>query len=183
MAPPEMSLCDCYVENFEDAKQILYLNELDQFVKHQLKARCYIWYVDDFVILENSIPKLEEYKAKITDFLAEKLKLQLHPEKSKILSVSRSVEFLGMRLFPYHRLLKTKNIRKFNRKLAASYQEYSTGKLMYDPIYEFMEGWVAYAKNANTYHLRKRILNSFEERFSHEISSKEVNRGRPKRKE
>jgi len=70
------------------------------------------------------------------------LKLALHPDKSKILSVSRGVEFLGMRLFPHHKLLKTKNMRKCNRKLAAFSQEYSTGRLTYDPIYEFMEGWL-----------------------------------------
>lgn len=32
----------------------VYLNELDQFVKHKLKAKYYIRYVDDFVILHNS---------------------------------------------------------------------------------------------------------------------------------
>ena len=32
----------------------IYLDELDQFVKHELKARYYIRYVDDFVILHHS---------------------------------------------------------------------------------------------------------------------------------
>src|SRR5258708_20104408 len=29
----------------------IYLNEFDKFAKHRLKARCYIRYADDFVIL------------------------------------------------------------------------------------------------------------------------------------
>lgn len=36
----------------------LYLNELDQFVKHKLKCRYYIRYVDDFIILEESRKRL-----------------------------------------------------------------------------------------------------------------------------
>lgn len=33
----------------------IYLDELDQYVKHQLKAKYYIRYVDDFIILEQSM--------------------------------------------------------------------------------------------------------------------------------
>jgi len=31
----------------------VYLNKLDQYVKHHLRIRYYIHYVDDFIILEN----------------------------------------------------------------------------------------------------------------------------------
>ncbi len=47
----------------------VYLNELDQFVKHELKAKYYLRYVDDFVILHRSKEKLEEYKAELGNFL------------------------------------------------------------------------------------------------------------------
>ena len=43
----------------------VYLNELDQFVKHTLKAQYYIRYVDDFVILSHSKQELEMWKEKI----------------------------------------------------------------------------------------------------------------------
>jgi len=36
----------------------VYLNELDQFIKHEIKAKYYIRYVDDFVIFNNSKDKL-----------------------------------------------------------------------------------------------------------------------------
>ncbi len=48
----------------------------------------------------------------------------------------------------------------------------------YGPIYDSLEGRLAYAKNANTYKLRKRIMEKIEEKFSHEISTKEINRAR-----
>jgi hypothetical protein len=37
----------------------VYLNELDHFVKHKLKAKYYIRYVDDFVILDKSKTQLK----------------------------------------------------------------------------------------------------------------------------
>ncbi|MCL5730344.1 MAG: reverse transcriptase/maturase family protein, partial [Candidatus Pacearchaeota archaeon] len=39
----------------------VYLNELDKFVKHQLRAKFYIRYVDDFVLLNSSREKLSEW--------------------------------------------------------------------------------------------------------------------------
>ena len=49
----------------------VYLNELDQFVKHELKARFYIRYVDDFVILDISAKRLDIYKRKTYTTLAQ----------------------------------------------------------------------------------------------------------------
>ena len=67
----------------------VYLNELDSFVKHKLKAKYYIRYVDDFVILHQSRENLEIWKGQINEFLNNRLKLKLHPDKSKIISLSR----------------------------------------------------------------------------------------------
>lgn len=104
----------------------VYLNELDHFVKHQLKAKYYIRYVDDFVILHDSKIVLEEFKSKIDNFLKEKLKLELHPEKSKILILDHGINFLGFRVFYHHKLIRKKNIRKFERKLLSLKEEYRT---------------------------------------------------------
>lgn len=60
----------------------VYLNELDQFVKHKLKAKYYIRYVDDFVILHNNKQTLEKYKEQINNFL-KTIKLELFYKTSK----------------------------------------------------------------------------------------------------
>ncbi len=46
----------------------VYLNELDYFVKHKLKAKYYIRYVDDFIIFHSSKEQLEIWKEQIKDF-------------------------------------------------------------------------------------------------------------------
>ena len=160
----------------------VYLNELDQFVKKQLKAKYYIRYVDDFVIIHDSKEQLQDYQQNIDLFLSEKLALTLHPDKSKIIQAQSGIEFLGLKMFPNHKLVKKKNLRKFNRKLIALCSGYAQDEVNYDQLYDLMEGWSAYAKYADTFKLRKRILSSFEQTFSKEISSKEVNRGLSKRR-
>ncbi len=65
----------------------LYLNELDQFVKHKLRAKFYIRYVDDFVILHENKEQLEIWKININNFLQERLKIILHPSKSHVLKL------------------------------------------------------------------------------------------------
>ena len=84
----------------------IYLNELDYFVKHILNAKYYIRYVDDFVILHSSKSQLEEWKNKISEFLKKELKLELHLDKSKIISLSHGVDFVGFRNFYHFKLLR-----------------------------------------------------------------------------
>ena len=58
----------------------VYLSELDYFVKHTLRTKYYLRYVDDFVILERNRALLENYKARISEFLSTNLKIGLHPQ-------------------------------------------------------------------------------------------------------
>ena len=154
----------------------VYLNELDYFVKHKLKARYYIRYVDDFVIFNTDAEILEDYKRQINLFLREKLDIELHPEKSKVLRLSERLTFLGFRIFYHHKLLKKSNMVRMKGRIEALKQEYAEKKMDYDSIYDFLEGWIAYAKNADTYNLRKRIMAEVSEAFCGEISTKEINR-------
>ncbi|MDA3836055.1 MAG: RNA-directed DNA polymerase [Nanoarchaeota archaeon] len=94
----------------------IYLNELDYFVKHKLECKYYIKYVDDFILINPSKYKLKEWLNEIVDFLEDKLKLELHPDKSKIINLSRGVDFGGFRNFYYYKLLRKRNIRSICEK-------------------------------------------------------------------
>ena len=132
----------------------IYLNELDYFIKHKLKAKYYIRYVDDFVILHNSKEQLEIWKIEISRFLKDKLKLELHPQKSKIILLSRGIDFVGFRNFWKHKLLRKRNVRKIEFKI----KEYGEGKISKEKILESFQGWNAYAKWANTLRLRRNVV-------------------------
>lgn len=91
----------------------VYLNELDHFIKHKLKAKYYIRYVDDFVILHSSKEQLDIWKKEINEFLINNLILELHSEKSKIVPLAKGIDFVGFRNFYHYKLLRARNIRKF----------------------------------------------------------------------
>ena len=154
----------------------VYLNELDWFIKRNLKAKYYIRYVDDFVIFERDKKELDFYRSEINKFLKNELNIQIHPDKSKILRLGNAINFLGFRIFYYHKLPKKSNIRKMKRKLKSLAQEYKLHKVDYDSVYDFLEGWTAYVKSANSYKLRRKITAEFEKDFAKEISTKEISR-------
>src|SRR3989344_397492 len=116
----------------------VYLNELDQFVKHQLKAKYYLRYVDDFIIVHSSKITLQEYEHRVNGFLKQMLFIELHSGKSKIIRLGRRVNFLGFRVFYYHRLLKKQNVRKMRRTFEFIQQKYSAKEIRYDEIYDFL---------------------------------------------
>ncbi len=101
----------------------VYMNEFDQFVKHKVKANCYIRYADDFVILSDDKEKLETLVPQIASFLELRLKLSLHPNKLFISSLASGVDFLGWVHFPDHRVLRTATKRRMFRKLGEQENE------------------------------------------------------------
>ena len=89
----------------------VYLDVLDQFAKHELRARHYIRYVDDFVLLHESPQWLNEAKARIEQLLADKLAARLNPSKTILQPVDRGIDFVGQVIKPYRRTLRR---RTFN---------------------------------------------------------------------
>ena len=148
----------------------VYLNELDQFVKHKLKAKYYIRYVDDFVILHDSKDQLKKWKDEIGIFLKEKLDLELHPNKSQILKLEKGIKFLGFRIFYHHKLLRKSNMKHFERKLNQMKIMLEEGLLDREEIVEKLVGWLAYASNGDTHKYRKYILKNFNRLFPVEKS-------------
>ncbi len=154
----------------------VYLNELDQYVKHKLKAKYYIRYVDDFVILHNNIDMLAKYKNQIIEFLNQNLLIQISESKTKIQPISRGVDFLGFKIFYYHKLLRKRNIRKCFRNINHLKQRYDEKQLTYDEVYDYIQGWFAYAKNANTHKLRHKITAIIDSFFIGQMSMIEIDR-------
>jgi retron-type reverse transcriptase len=77
----------------------IYMNELDQFVKCELKATHYIRYADDFVFLSHDRKRLIKILQLTGVFLRERLKLELHPQKTSIQTVASALIFSGGCIF------------------------------------------------------------------------------------
>lgn len=124
----------------------IYMNEFDQFVKHQLKAKYYIRYADDFVLFSRNYEELEGWLISIKEFLFEKLHLTLHPEKVSIQTVTSGVDFLGWIHFPDHRVLRTATKRRMLRRVNEKNVDSYLGLLSHGNGYELGEKIILKAK-------------------------------------
>lgn len=79
------------------------LNELDQFVKRDLKILKYIRYVDDYISLGASSRECSLWRKEIEEFLPS-LGLYNNPKKCFIHSVNRGVHFVGHSIYPHYQM-------------------------------------------------------------------------------
>ena len=131
----------------------VYLNELDYFIKQELRAKHYARYVDDFLILHGSRQQLEEWKAQINAFLKEELKLELHHDKSRVVPLSRGVDFVGYRNFYHFKLLRKRSVRKMKVKIS----RFIEGETNYEKLVGSFQGWCAYAAWADSYGIKVKL--------------------------
>ena len=93
----------------------LYLNELDQFVKHKLKGECYIRYCDDFILFHNDKNYLKECAIAMSSFLRTELKLKL--SKNRVFPITQGIDFLGYRHFYDYILLRKTSATRIKRRV------------------------------------------------------------------
>lgn len=106
----------------------VYMNEFDQYVKHQLKVKHYIRYADDFVILSHDRAWLRPICRYIGIFLRDRLKLQLHPDKVSIHTFSSGIDFLGWIHFSDHLVLRTATKRRMLKRMRELEEEISAAR-------------------------------------------------------
>ncbi len=116
----------------------VYMNEFDLFVKHKLKAKYYVRYADDFVILSEDKTWLQELIPQIDSFLRRNLKLELHEDKIILKTLASGVDFLGWVHFPDHRVLR----RATRRRMLKRVEE--------NPARETMSSYRGLLKHGNT---------------------------------
>lgn len=136
----------------------VYLNELDQFAKRELKCHAYVRYADDFLLFSDDMATLHAWHAALRAFAAGRLRLHLHERKCQVYPTRTGVPFLGFRHFPTHRRLKRENVVRFRRRLRVLQHGYATGAVNREKVGESIQSWCAHAAHGNTYTLRNQIL-------------------------
>lgn len=135
----------------------VYLNEFDHFVKRDLKCRAYIRYVDDFLLFSNNKQELARWMEQIIQKMAQ-LRLGLHEECAQIFPTSTGIPFLGFRVYPDHRLLKTRKAIHFRRKLKHLVINCSNGLFEFSKLDQIIQSWIHYVGYGDTWGLRRSVL-------------------------
>lgn len=105
----------------------VYLDALDQYAKHKIKAKHYIRYVDDFILLHNSADWLNDALTKITNWLPTTLGAKLNNSKTILQPVARGVDFVGHVIKPWHTTTRKRTVNEaLSRMASASEKDFYT---------------------------------------------------------
>ena len=104
----------------------VYLDALDQFVKHVLKVPRYVRYVDDFVLVHESREQLAIWQQQIEDFLRTELRLELKTDR-KLLPLTQGIDFLGYVIYPTHSRVRRRVVSHLRERLGDWQQKHVTG--------------------------------------------------------
>lgn len=130
----------------------IYLDALDQFIKHELGVEAYIRYMDDFVILSPDKEQLRNWLARIEHFLREELKLEFNP-KTTILAAKNGIDFVGYKHRATHRKVRKDSIKRIKRTI----KKCESGKITKEQLQKSIQSWTGHAGHADSYNLRKKI--------------------------
>lgn len=130
----------------------IYLNTLDQYVKHTLGAEHYIRYMDDFIILSPDKEQLRNWLADIERFLRDELQLELNP-KTTILAAKNGIDFVGYKHRATHRKVRRDSIKRIKKTV----KHYEDGEITKEQLQKSIQSWTGHAGHADSYHLRQKI--------------------------
>jgi len=135
----------------------IYMNELDNFVKHKLKAKYYIRYADDFVFLSEDKDWLAGILNSIGDFLNDNLKLDLHPNKIFIKTLNSGVDFLGYVLLPHHRVLRTKTKKRIFKRISQKMGGLKNNLITKKSFNQTLQSYLGVLKHCNGHKIKGKI--------------------------
>ena len=135
----------------------IYLNELDQFVKHNLKIKYYIRYCDDFLILDSDREHLANLVSIIEKFLQTKLKLSLNQNKVFISKLSQGIDFLGYVVLPHYRVLRTRTKKRMFKKLGFKRAQLSTGEISGKAFEQARQSYLGILSHCQSQKLKQKL--------------------------
>ncbi|CAM3544528.1 reverse transcriptase (RNA-dependent DNA polymerase) [[Clostridium] scindens ATCC 35704] len=136
----------------------VYLNKLDQFVKHELKVKYYVRYMDDFIILSEDPAELRRLLAIIEEFLRRELRLELNP-KTTILAAKNGINFVGYIHYKDHKKIRKDARRRLTKLLKA----FETGEVELEYFDRSIESRFGHMEHADTYNYIRETKKTIEE--------------------
>lgn len=149
----------------------IYMNELDKYIKEELKVKYYIRFMDDGILLVENKQKAKELLEKIKTFLEENLKLKLN-KKTTYMPIKKGCIYCGYRVYLDYRLIKRANINRIKKRIK------KWNKLWEKKEYHFKEwnqsfcAWKGYAQHANSYRLIRSLENR--QKFLYDIEKNNI---------
>ena len=135
----------------------IYLNELDQYVKNDLKIKYYVRYMDDFILLVHTKKDCINIKNKIELFINNNLHLEFNA-KSRYYPYKIGINFCGYKIWTTHRLVKKDCKTKIKRKIKFWNKQYRNNQIDIKYAIQSLNSWFGHISHANSYNLKEKTI-------------------------
>lgn len=147
----------------------IYMNELDKYIKEQLKIKYYVRFMDDGLLIVKNKNEAKKVMEQIKKFTNEKLKLEFN-RKSQYFPAKKGVIFCGYRIYNNKFLIKRANIIRVKRRIRGWNKEWKKGITRFEYWTQSFNSWKGYAKFANANKLIDKLEKRREFIYREEIS-------------
>jgi len=130
----------------------IYGNDIDHFIKHQLKIKYFARYMDDIVILDNDKKLLHNIFIELQEYCSNYLKLNI--SKWQVACVHQGINFLGYRIWKNYKLLRKQSVVRAKRKVNKYLLNNDNQKLT-----RFLASWHGHIQWSNSYNVKCYIDN------------------------
>ena len=135
----------------------IYLNEVDQFIKHKLHIKYYCRYLDDSIVIVKTKKEAIYALEQIKKFLQYNLKLELN-KKTQIFKSKQGVNFCGYKINEYRLKIRYKGKRKLKKKVKKLEELVKQGKITSKEAHRYLAGHMGYIKLANVKNLTEKLF-------------------------
>lgn len=144
----------------------VYMNELDQFVKHTLRTKYYGRYVDDMVLFHQDKDVLNEWYQRMDNFVFSKLALRFHPNKKHINLVDKGIDFTGFIIKPGRTYLRQMALLTCKQKIKDwELQGSPVDAQSLEDLSHSINSYLGMLRQVNGYSARKALCSKVESLF------------------
>lgn len=133
-----------------------YLQDLDHYIKENLKVLYYVRYMDDMVLFHRNKKELHKIKNKIEEFLKQE-DLKLKENWQLFRTDSRPLDFLGFRFYRGYTTLRRSNCLRIRRRVKKIYKKGQLNTKDAAAILSY-NGWLKYS---DSYKFNKKYIEPY----------------------
>lgn len=133
-----------------------YLQDLDHYIKEQLKVKYYVRYMDDMLLFHKNKKELHKIRIALNEFLGkEKLKIKENWQLFKV--GSRPLDFIGYRFYRGYTTLRDSNFLRIKRRIKKVYKKKKMDYMDACAIISYI-GWL---KHCDSYKFKEKYVNPY----------------------
>ena len=135
----------------------IYLDPFDRFVTQRIGGSRYARFADDFVVVFRDPAVLSALKSEAEQFLSERLKLMLHPQKVTLAPLHQGLDFLGYVILPHYRRVRSKTVRRMFRNVSDKVAGYYSGQVSSEHVNRSVKSYLGVLGHAAAHEISKNL--------------------------